>query len=263
MADQVIRTVALGDLGQAPGDGHVLAFRAGGHVAVDKRVGQISRRQGELACQLLGQTALFGLVHGAGVMSDQPAQQIAGVLDVAKMPGTVQLVEPRDREGRRVPDVVQPRRGKQQVRVLAQDRRERARGPGDATGVRPAPRERFLEQVAGDRFSPVGERHDHDVMPRARDAHQHTRTFPGRLAPSESQRSAVPVRNPLGISSQVQRPLPAHGRKLVPPRQLSTGWYGNELLTSAFLPAAIPCRTTGERSSSARKQPPVPDYSAR
>jgi len=39
-------------------------------------------------------------------MSDQPAQQIIGVLDVAKMPGAVQLVEPCDREGRRVPDVV-------------------------------------------------------------------------------------------------------------------------------------------------------------
>ncbi len=122
------------------------------------------------------------------------------------MPGAVQLVEPCDREGRRVPDVVQPRRGKQQVRVLAQDGRERACGSSDATGVHPAPRERFTQQMAGDRFGPVGERHDHDVMPGARGRSPARWDVPGRLAASQNQRSAMRDRNVLVQQLPLARP---------------------------------------------------------
>ena len=43
-ADGMLRAVAGADVGQALLDGHVLAVRAGGHVAVDQRVGQIRGR---------------------------------------------------------------------------------------------------------------------------------------------------------------------------------------------------------------------------
>ena len=53
--------VAGADVGQALLDGHVLAVRAGGHVAVDQRVGQIARAGFELAGQLVGQAAFARL----------------------------------------------------------------------------------------------------------------------------------------------------------------------------------------------------------
>jgi hypothetical protein len=79
------------------------------------------------------------------VVGDQPAELAAGVLGVAKVPGAVELVQPRDGEIGRVADVVQPRGGFQQISVRAENRREAAGPGGDALDVRPAPGQRFLE----------------------------------------------------------------------------------------------------------------------
>jgi hypothetical protein len=79
-------------LGEPLLDRHGLAVRAGGHVTAGQYAGQRVRRGLELAAQDVRESAFFGFDDGAGMMGDQPAQQRVGMLDVAQVPGAIELV---------------------------------------------------------------------------------------------------------------------------------------------------------------------------
>jgi hypothetical protein len=88
------------------------------------------------------------------MMGDQPAQQGVGMLDVAQIPGAIELVQAGGGEAAGVADVVQPGGGFQQIGVSAENRRQTACPGGDALDVRPAARERFPEERLGQMFGP-------------------------------------------------------------------------------------------------------------
>ena len=92
-AHQVPWAVAVLDLGEPPFDRHGLAVRAGGHVAASQHAGQYVRCRVELGAQDVGESAFAGFDDGAGVVGDQPAQHGVGVLGVAQVPGTIELVQ--------------------------------------------------------------------------------------------------------------------------------------------------------------------------
>jgi hypothetical protein len=98
--------------------------------------------QGRTRAQDTGESAFAGFDDGAGVVCDQPAQHGVGVLGVAQVPGSVELVQAGGGEAWGVADVVQPRGGFDQIGVRAEDRRQAACPGGDALDVRPAASER-------------------------------------------------------------------------------------------------------------------------
>jgi hypothetical protein len=126
------------DFGESPLDRYELAVWAGGHVAEGQRAAKGIRRGLELAAQGAAESAFFGFDESAGVVGDQTAQQGAGVLGVAQVPGAVKRVEARRGKAGGVADVVQPRRGFDQVGVHAEDTCQAACPGGDALDVRPA-----------------------------------------------------------------------------------------------------------------------------
>jgi hypothetical protein len=83
------------------------------------------------------------------VVGDQPAQQGAGVLGVAQVPGAVECVQACGGEVGRVADVVQPGGGFEQIGVIAKDRCQAACPGGDALDVCPAAGEGLLEESPG------------------------------------------------------------------------------------------------------------------
>ena len=97
-AHQVPWAVAVMNLGGPPFDRHGLAVRAGGHVAASQHTGKYVRCRVELVAQGIGESALAGFDDGAGVEGDQPAQHGIGVLDVAQVPGAIELMQTRGGE---------------------------------------------------------------------------------------------------------------------------------------------------------------------
>jgi len=108
----------------------------------------------ELEAQDVGKSAFVGFDDGAGVMGDQPARHGVGMLGVAQVPGTVQGVQARHGQARRVADVVQPRGRFQESGVSAENRYQAACPRGDALDVRPAAGEGLLEECPGELFGP-------------------------------------------------------------------------------------------------------------
>ena len=148
-AHQVCGAIAVMYLGEPLLDRHELAVWAGGHVTEGQHAGKHVRRRVELQAQDVGKSAFAGLDDGAGMMGDQPAQQGVGVLDVAQVPGAIELVQAREGKAGGVADVVQPGGGFQQIGVSAENRRQTAGPGGDALDVRPAARERLPEERLG------------------------------------------------------------------------------------------------------------------
>ena len=106
--------------------------------------------------QLGGQAAFVGFDEGTGVVGDQAAEHVAGLRGVVEVAGAVERVEAGVVQVGGVADVVQERRGGQQVRVRAEDRGEGAGLGGDALGMGPAAGQRFVQERAGGVFGPVG-----------------------------------------------------------------------------------------------------------
>ena len=107
--------------------------------------------------QVVGRTAYFSLDYGAGVMRDQAAQHLVGVVDVAQVAGAVQAVQAGDGQFGEVADVVQPGGGLQQPGVGADGGCEAAGPGGDALDVSPAAGHGSFEQGAGEAFGPRGQ----------------------------------------------------------------------------------------------------------
>ena len=177
----MLGTVAAPDVGQSLLDAHVLPVGAGGHVAVDQRVSEIARGGLELAGQVVGQAPLLGFDEGAGMVGDQAAHQVVGVLHVTQVAGAVEGMEAGFFHGRRVADVVQQRGGGQQVGVAAEDRGEGAGGGGDALDVCPAAGQGLGEEGAGDVFRPVAVGHAAEGNRAVPDVHGRGRAISGRL----------------------------------------------------------------------------------
>ena len=163
-ADDVAGAVTCAGLGQALVDRHGLAVGAGGHVAVGQRVGQRRGRGPELAGQGGGEPAVGGLDDGARMMGDQPAQQVVGSLGIPQVAGTIERMESGVADGWRVPDIVQPGGGGQQVGVVVGYGGEGLGGGGDLPDVGPAAGQRVAEQAAGGVLGPGGVAHVNDRM---------------------------------------------------------------------------------------------------
>jgi hypothetical protein len=104
--------------------------------------------------QDIGESALAGFDDGAGVMGDQPTQEGVGVLDVAHVPGAIELVQAREGKAGGVADVVQPRGGFQQIGVSAENRRQTAGSGSGALDMRPAAGERLPKERLGQLSGP-------------------------------------------------------------------------------------------------------------
>ena len=72
------------------------------------------------------------------MMGDQSAQQGVGMLDVAQVPGAIELVQASEGKAGGVADVVQPGGGFQQIGVRAEGWRQAACPRGDALDMCPA-----------------------------------------------------------------------------------------------------------------------------
>jgi len=153
-AHQVPRAVAAMYFGEPLVDRHELAVWACGHVTEGQHAGKRVRRWLELAAQQVGESAFAGFDDGAGMMGDQPAQQGAGMLGVAQVPGAIELMQARERQAGGVADVVQPRGGFQQVGISAENGRQAAGSGSDALDVRPAAGERLPKERLGQLSGP-------------------------------------------------------------------------------------------------------------
>jgi hypothetical protein len=91
----VIWPISVANLSQALLDCHALALRAGRHIAVDQRVGQVTRCGPELAEQVSGEPAFSCFNSSAGMVGHQPAYGWVGMLNVAEVARTVERVETR------------------------------------------------------------------------------------------------------------------------------------------------------------------------
>jgi hypothetical protein len=91
----VIWPVSVANLSQALLDCHALSLGAGCHIAVDQRVGQVTRCGPELAEQVSGEPAFGCFNSSAGMVGHQSADQWVGVLNVAEVAGAVERVETR------------------------------------------------------------------------------------------------------------------------------------------------------------------------
>jgi hypothetical protein len=92
-AHQVPGAVTVVYLGEPPFDAYGLAVRAGGHVTARQHAGPYVRCRVELGTQDVGESAFASFDDGAGVVGDQPAQHAIGLLGVAQVPGSVELVQ--------------------------------------------------------------------------------------------------------------------------------------------------------------------------
>ena len=87
-------------------------------------------------------------------MGDQPAQHGVGVLGIAQVAGAVQGVQACHGQAGRVADVVQPRRGFQEIGIRAENGCQAACPRGDALDVRPAAGQGLLQERLGEVFGP-------------------------------------------------------------------------------------------------------------
>jgi hypothetical protein len=117
----VLGAVAVTDLGESPIDRDELAVRGSCHVAEGQRAGKHVRYKLELEAQNVGKSAFIGFDDGVGVVGNEAAQHGVGVLDIAKVTGTVQRVQARRGRPGRVADVVQPRGGFQEIGIRAEN----------------------------------------------------------------------------------------------------------------------------------------------
>jgi len=115
--------------------------------------------------KVVGEAALGGFGEGCGVVGDQAAEEVIGMLGIAEVPGTVERMETGHSDGWGVADVVEPRGGGDQVSVFAQETGYGSSRGGDSLGVRPAAGEWVGEQVASRCLSVVCERHEVTVRP--------------------------------------------------------------------------------------------------
>ena len=76
------------------------------------------------------------------------------MLGVTQVTGTVERVQARPGQAGRVADVVQPRRGFQEIGISAENRRQAACPRGHALDVRPAAGQGLLEEFPGELFAP-------------------------------------------------------------------------------------------------------------
>jgi hypothetical protein len=144
----------------------------------------------ELGTQDIGESAFAGFDDGAGVVGDQPAQHGIGVLGVAQVPGTIELVQAGGGQAGGVADVVQLRGGLQQVGVRAENGCQAACPGGDALGVRPAAGKRLLQEYPGQLFGPGCQCvHAAQVRQLRRDVH-------GRGVPSEDVLFSITSHHP-------------------------------------------------------------------
>jgi len=178
------RAVPRPYLRQTVVNGEWVAVRARGHVAVGERFGQAARWERELPEQDAAQTAFLCLDDSAGVMGDESAKHVVGLLDVAQVPGSVERVKASVGQLGGVADVMEPGCGFEQVGIFAEDRFKRAGLPSDALTVRPAARQWNLQQLAGDLLGPVGLLHDPTLSDSMADAHGRGWAVPGRLGES-------------------------------------------------------------------------------
>lgn len=138
--DHIGRAVPCEDLGQPDLDADRHSVGAGGHVAVQERIAHQSTHFGEVARQVVVHTAVPRLDQRAGVVCDESAQGVVGVLDVAEIAGAVQRVKPGRRQLRRVSDVMQPSGGDERFSVIPDDVSDALGLAADALCVRPPAR---------------------------------------------------------------------------------------------------------------------------
>jgi hypothetical protein len=135
----VIRSVPRSDLGQPVDDIEVLTIRTGGHVTEDQRIGSRRVFDRELLGELAAQPTFIRFQQRARMIGDEAGD--AGIESDRPEPTcTVQRMEPGDRQGRCVPDVMQPRSRDQHRTVLGIQARSNSLGLRcDSLDVRPTP----------------------------------------------------------------------------------------------------------------------------
>ena len=175
--NHAVRAVPFPDLRKPVVYGDHLAIGRRGHIAGGKSICEHRFRDQELTCQLRSKAAVFRFDDGARVMSDQAAQRRVSMLNVAEVAGTVERMKAGIDQFGRVPDVVQPCRGFEQVGVVSEYRHEGAGSCRDTLNVRPATRERDFEELACEFFGPVSLLH-------ASKANDHVGDVHGRGMPS-------------------------------------------------------------------------------
>ena len=88
------------------------------------------------------------------MVGDQSAQHGIGVLGVAQVPGSVELVQAGGGEAAGLADVLQSRGGFEQIGVRAENRCQAVCPGGDALDVRPSAGHGFVEERPGELFAP-------------------------------------------------------------------------------------------------------------
>ncbi|GAA3763058.1 hypothetical protein GCM10022402_45740 [Salinactinospora qingdaonensis] len=83
------------------------------------------------------------------MVSDQGAELFVGMLDSAEVPGTVEGVKAGYGQSGRVPDVVEPRRGRHEIGVFTQHTGQRFSLFGHPLRVRPAAGQGLFEEAPG------------------------------------------------------------------------------------------------------------------
>ncbi|GAQ63615.1 hypothetical protein SsS58_03998 [Streptomyces scabiei] len=139
--DDRVRTISLHDLIQPLGWRGLCPVRRCRHVAVQQRVDQVGALQLELAFKFLAKSALLRFQQGAGVMGHKANDPFVRTFLISEEPRTVQGMEARGRDGRRVADVMQHGGGFQQLGVVSQNRAQGASALGDPERVCPPARE--------------------------------------------------------------------------------------------------------------------------
>ena len=125
--DEVLGAVAGADVGQALLDRHALSVGAGGHVAVDQRVGQVAWSRLELAGQVVGETSTAASMKAQEWCATRRHNRASACSTSRRYRAPSSGWKPVTSSGGRVADVVQHRGGGQQVGVIAEDR---GQGPG-------------------------------------------------------------------------------------------------------------------------------------
>lgn len=139
-------SISVTDLSEPVVSAYPFTRRPGRHIAVNQCGGEMLGRLGKLTSQLLRQPPLLRFDDGTRVVSDKAAKHRVRVFDVPQVPSAVEWMELGVRERRRVPDVMQPRGGGQQVAIGAEDRSQRLGLSADPLGVRPASGQRLGQQ---------------------------------------------------------------------------------------------------------------------
>lgn len=169
---KVLGSVTLTDLAESVPNGHSTAVRGRSHIAVGQRVPKSLVSGWKLAGQVFSEVALLSLKDGTGVVANEAAQQLIGMLDVAEVASAVEGVEAGDVQLGAVADVVEPRRSFEEIGVLTEDRGKAACPLGYSLGVLPASRQRLFQQCTGNFTRPVGHvSHKADAMRTRLDIH--------------------------------------------------------------------------------------------